>query len=80
MSEAHDFEWRQGRGEFARAFLKAANYSDFEIGLLGDLSLVSAAQVKELLTSKLEEMKAIEDVVRNPPSFRLLHEGDEKPK
>jgi len=31
MSESRDSERRQERGEFARAFLEAARYSDYEI-------------------------------------------------
>jgi hypothetical protein len=58
----------------------AARYDDYEIGMLGDLSRVSSEQVKVLLTAKLEEIKAIEDVVQNPPPFKRLHEDDEKPK
>ena len=72
MSESRDSERNQVRGEFARAFLRAVHYSDYEIGLLGDLSQVSSAQVKALLNAKLEEIKAIEDTVKNPPTFKRL--------
>jgi hypothetical protein len=63
------------RGEFTRAFLKAVHYSAYEISMLGDLSRVSSEQVKALLNAKLEEMKAIEDVIKNPQEpreFKLL--------
>lgn len=67
------------RGEFARVFLEAARYSDYEITMLGDLSRVSFEQVKALLTAKLEEAKVIERIiVENAPDFGLLR--DEKPK
>lgn len=73
MSESRDFERRKTRGEFAHAFLRAAHYDDDEIALLGDLSKVSAAQVKKLLTAKRDQTKQIEDVVKHPPPFGPLH-------
>ena len=78
MAETEDAERRELRAEFVRAFLSAAHYSDFEIGMLGDLSRVKSEQVEALLNAKLEEMKAIEDVVRNPPEFKLLGGADKK--
>ena len=67
------------RGEFAREFLKAVRYHDDEIALLGDLSRVSAAQVRELLVAKREEIKKIEDFARTPRPFKPLSDGDDKP-
>jgi hypothetical protein len=58
------------RGEFARLFLKAVHYDDDEISMLGDLSRVSAAQVKELLIAKREQIKKLEDVVRRQPPLK----------
>lgn len=55
MLESCDSERRRVRGEFARAFLRAAHYSDYEISLLGDLSQVSPEQVKTLLNAKLAD-------------------------
>jgi len=49
MSESGRAERDRVRGEFAMEFLKAVHYDDDEIAILGDLSKVSAAQVKELL-------------------------------
>lgn len=65
-------------GESARAFLKAVYYSDYEIGMLGDLSRVSREQVKALLNAKLQEMKVIEDVITNPREFKLLGDATKK--
>jgi hypothetical protein len=74
VSESGGSERNKVRGEFAMAFLKAVNYSDDEIALLGDLSRIGADQVKALLNAKLEQIKLIEDIVRNPPDFKLLHQ------
>jgi hypothetical protein len=80
MSESHDSVRRRERGELARVFLEAARYSDGEINMLGDLSLVSFEQVKALLAAKLEEAKVIESVIaKNASDFRLLRDP-EKPK
>jgi len=81
MSEARDSERVEVRGEFARAFLKAVHYSDYEISMLGDLSRVSSEQVKALLNAKVEEMKAIEDAIKNPREpreFKLLGGANKK--
>jgi hypothetical protein len=78
MSETSSSERNRVRGEFAREFLKAVHYDDYEIAMLGDLSRVSAAQVKELLIAKRDEIRKIEDIVRNPPPFSKLHPDDEK--
>ena len=75
MSEARDSERVELRGDFVRAFLEAVHYSDYEISMLGDLSRVSSEQVKALLNAKVEEMRAIEDVIKNPQEpreFKLL--------
>ncbi|MGA2459897.1 MAG: hypothetical protein ABSF82_00520 [Candidatus Bathyarchaeia archaeon] len=72
MSEARDSERAQARGEFAEAFLRAVHYPDYEIALLGDLSLVSPAHVKALLTAKLEEIKTFEEVARDRPDFKTF--------
>lgn len=77
MSESTISERDRVREEAARVFLKAVHYDDDEIALLGDLSRLSAAHVKELLIAKRDQIKKIEDIVRNPPPFRKLHE-DEK--
>lgn len=78
VSETSGSERDRVRGEFAREFLKAVHYDDDEIAMLGDLSRVSAAQVKELLIAKRDEIKKLEEIVRNPPPFGKLHE-DKKP-
>ena len=79
MSESRDSERMRVRGEAARVFLEAARYSEYEIGMLGDLSRVSREQVRALLTAKLEEAKVIQRiVVENAPGFKSLR--DEKPK
>lgn len=78
MSESSGSERDRVRGEFARLFLQAVHYDQDEIAMLGDLSRVSAARVKELLIAKRDEIRKIEDIVRNPPPFRKLHEDDEK--
>jgi hypothetical protein len=78
MSESGVSERDRLRGEFAKLFLQAVHYDQDEIAMLGDLSRVSAAQVKELLVAKRDEIKKIEDIVRNPPPFGPLHE-DRKP-
>ena len=80
MSDSGVSERDRVRGEFARVFLKAVHYDDDEIAMLGDLSRVSAAQIKGLLEVKRDAIKKIEDIVRNPPPFGKLHEDDEKPK
>ncbi len=61
-----EFEQVRLREEFARAFLRAVHYSDFEISMLGDLSQVNSEQVNSLLNAKLEEMKVIENIRENP--------------
>ena len=80
MSESGRAERDRVRGEFAMEFLKAVHYDDDEIAILGDLSKVSAAQVKELLIAKRDEIKKIEDIVQHPPPFGPLHKDDKKPK
>lgn len=77
MSESSRSERDRVRGEAARVFLKAVHYDDDEITLLGDLSRVSAAQVKELLEAKREQIKKLEDVVRRQPPVKPFNE---KPK
>ena len=78
VSETSISERDRVRGEFARLFLKAVHYDDDEVAMLGDLSRVSAAQIKGLLEAKRDEIKKIEDIVRNPPPFGPLHQ-DKKP-
>ena len=78
MAEREDAERRELRAAFVRAFLSAAHYSDFQIGLLGDLSRVKGDQVEALLNAKLEEMKAIENVIKNPPDIKPLGGDSEK--
>lgn len=73
MSESGRAERDRVRGEFARVFLKAVHYDDDEIAMLGDLSSVSAEQVKELLVAKRDQIKKLEEVVRRQPPFKDLH-------
>jgi hypothetical protein len=80
MSEQGISERDRLRGEFAREFLKAVRYYDDEIAALGDLSRVSAAEVKELLIAKRDEIRKIEEIIRTPPPIRKLSEGDENPE
>lgn len=77
MSESASSEHDRVRGEAARVFLKAVHYDPDETAALGDLSRLSAAQVKELLIAKRDQIKKLEDVVRRQPPFKPLHE---KPK
>ena len=78
MPETGVSERDRVRGEAAKVFLKAVHYDDDEIAMLGDLSKVSAAQVKGLLIAKRDEIKKLEDIVRNPPPFSKLHPDDGK--
>jgi hypothetical protein len=81
MSDSRESVRQQERAELARVFLEAVHYSDGEIRMLGDLSLISFDQVKALLTVKLEEAKIIERIIaENAPDFRSLHGRDEEPK
>ena len=76
VSESNSSERDRLRGESARLFLKALRRRD----MLGDLSRVSAEQVKELLIAKRDEIKKIEDIVQHPPPFGPIHKDDKKPK
>ena len=78
MAETGASELRRLRGELVHAFLSAAHYSDFQIGMLGDLSRVKSEQVEALLNAKLEEMKAVENVIKNPPDIKSLGGDSEK--
>jgi hypothetical protein len=78
MSEAQDAERRQLRGELVHAFLAAARYDEFEIGLLGDLSRVSPERVEGMLDEKLREMKLIEDALKHPWDFETPLSGKKK--
>jgi hypothetical protein len=78
MSESGRAERDRLRGEAAMVFLKAVHYDDDEIAMLGDLSLLSVAQVKELLVAKRDQIKKLEDVVRRQPPFEPFHK--KKPK
>ena len=73
MSESSGSERDRVRGEAAKVFLKAVHYDDDEIAMLGDLSLLTAEQVKELLIAKRDQIKKLEDVVRRQPPFEPFH-------
>ena len=67
MWELTGSERERVRGEAARVFLKTVHYDDDEIAVLGDLSLLSAAQVKELLEAKRDQ---IEKTARTSSAIR----------
>jgi hypothetical protein len=73
VSESSRFERDRVRGEAAKVFLKAVHYDDDEIAMLGDLSRLSAVQIKELLIAKRDQIKKLEDVVHRQPPFKPFH-------
>lgn len=73
MSESGVSDRDRVRGEAARVFLKAVHYDEDEIAMLGDLSRLSSAKVKELLIAKRDQIKKLEDVVRRQPETKPFH-------